>query len=176
MTDRLPRPSARVEIVDNKRLPTPAHLRYFETLASRVEGLLLDLQTQIDGLKVQTIGNSYANGLTLTATAAGATATISVSAHTRVYTDATASVNSGSIAGLAYNTTYSVYYDDEDRSGGAVTYASTTNAGDAVTSATNRFRHFVGAVTTPPTSGSPPETGSGSTPPSYPGDVIYDTP
>jgi hypothetical protein len=151
--------------------------RAVEDADTRLQTAINDLATQVARLTVQTIGTSYANGLTITASADGATAKVVISSHTRVYTDTTASVTGATISGLAYGETYSVYYDDEDRSGGAVSYVTTTNPGNAVTSATNRFRHFVGAFTTPAASGDPPIDGGGSLPPSFPGGIYeYQTP
>jgi hypothetical protein len=106
--------------------------------------------------------NSYPGGLTLGATDAGTDASISISAHTRVYADGTSvSVNSGALTGLAYSTLYYVYYDDADRTGGAVSYASTTSG---ATAAQIGDRHLVGAVTTP-AGGGGPTTGDGVEPP-----------
>ena len=83
----------------------------------------------------------------LTASDAGTDATITIDAHTRRYGDGSeVSVNSGALTGKAYGTTYSVYYDDASRAGGAVTYVASTDEADAVQSGN---RHSVGAVTTP---------------------------
>ena len=99
------------------------------------------------------LANSYVSGLTLTATDAGTDATITISAHTRVYGDGTSvSVSGGSLTGLAYDTTYYVDYDQPSRSGGSVTYQSTT---DPTIAAQTGDRHVVGSTTTPLAAGAP---------------------
>lgn len=111
-------------------------------------------------------------GSVLSATDAGANATIAIAAHTRKYSDATSvSVNSGSLTGRAYSTTYYVYYTQTSRAGGAVTYNSTTDPNVAQPNAA-AGRHFVGKVTTPAAAGAP--TSGGYTPPggySGPGEI-----
>lgn len=85
----------------------------------------------------------------LTATDAGASATITIAGHTRVYGDNTSvAVTGGSITGLAYSSSYAVYYDDLTRAGGAVTYHATTTQTDAAADI-SIGRHFVGLVQTP---------------------------
>jgi hypothetical protein len=152
--------------------PTSVFVQFMEDLRTSVQQAVDGLQTQIDRLNTQTIGTSYANGLALSGVADGATAKITISVHTRVYTDLTVNLDAGTLTGLAYATTYFVYYDDEDREGGAVSYMTTTNPTVAVTSAPHPYRHFVGTVTTPATSGDPPETGGVVTPPGFPIDYI----
>lgn len=99
------------------------------------------------------LANSYTTGLTITATDAGASATITISAHTRVYGDGTSvAVSGGSLTGLAYSSSFWVYYDQPSRAGGAVTYASSATAQG---NGTAPDRHFVGAVTTPAALGGP---------------------
>ena len=119
------------------------------------------------GLEESYIANSYVSGVSgnpTTATDAGTDATVNIAAHSRVYPDETVAVSSGSITALAYSTLYSIYYDDADREGGAVTYAATTTAADAYNSSTNPDRHYVGYVTTP-ASGAPDTGGGGVGPP-----------
>jgi hypothetical protein len=92
-------------------------------------------------------------GTILAATDAGSDATITVSAHTRKYTDATAkAVSGGSITGLAYSTTYTVYYDQTSRAGGAVTYHATTDPNTGLANAV-AGRHWCGKITTPAAGG-----------------------
>lgn len=100
----------------------------------------------------------------LSAIDAGTDATIEIDVHDRVYADKTVEVDADTITGLAYSTLYAVYYDDGDRLGGAVTYATTTDAADAYNSPTYPDRHFVGYVTTPAMGGGA-TTGGGSGPP-----------
>lgn len=97
--------------------------------------------------------SSYPTGLTITATDAGANVTVTISAHNRTYPPSTTvAVNSGSLTGLAYSTTYYIYYDDATRAGGAVTYAYTTTA---ATAAQTGNRHLVGSVLTPAAAAAP---------------------
>lgn len=108
------------------------------------------------------IVNSYTTGLTITGSDAGSSASISISAHTRVYGDGSSvSVNSGSLTGLSYSTLYYIYYDQASRSGGAVTYVSTTTQ---TTAAQTGDRHLVGSVTTP-AAAAPSTTGKYLLPP-----------
>lgn len=100
------------------------------------------------------------SGASLTASDAGTTASIAVGAHTRRYADKEVSVNSGNVTGLSFATGYHVYYDDENRLGGAVTYAASTTASTAQPSTTNPGRHYVGFVTTP-ADGASNTTGTG---------------
>lgn len=125
-------------------------------------------QAAEDITEANALGTSYVSGATIGATDAGTDATITISAHTRHYPQPDGStvdvaVNGGSLTALAYSTKYWIYYDDAARTGGAVTYASSTSEvaqlGD---------RHVVGAVTTPAAAGAdtggfavqPPGSGS----------------
>ena len=90
----------------------------------------------------------------LTATDAGTDATITIAANARLYNDGTTltGIAGGSITGLAYSTTYGVYYDDPTASTTTPTYHATTTLSNAL----NNFvsgRHFVGNVTTPASGG-----------------------
>lgn len=90
---------------------------------------------------------SYVGGVSMSGTDAGSNSTVSISAHTRYYADNTSvAVSGGSVTGLAYSTTYFIYYDQPSRLGGAVTYAATTSE---TTAAQIGDRHLVGSVTTP---------------------------
>lgn len=103
-------------------------------------------------------------GEILSASDAGSSATITIAAHTRKYTDVTSkSVNGGSITGLAYSTTYTVYYDQTGRTGGSVTYHATTDPNTGLANAA-AGRHFCGKITTPASGGS--STSGGVSPPS----------
>jgi len=87
----------------------------------------------------------------LTAIDAGTSATIDISAFTmRVAMETLGghdiSINSGTIVGLSYGTTYHVYYDDPSYLGGAVTYLANTAQAIAL-DATGRF--YVGSILTP---------------------------
>ncbi len=115
-------------------------------------------------LAESSLANSYTSGLTITATDAGADVTIAMSSHSRIYGDGTTvSVNAGNVTGLAYSTSYWVFYDQASRAGGAVTYqASTAIQGNG----TAPDRHFIGAVTTP-AAAAPPNAGNPVRPPGF---------
>lgn len=83
------------------------------------------------------------------------TATITIAAHSRVYTDQTVAITGGTLttyhdgSAIASGDTVYVYYDDPDRLGGAVAFQATATAGNAVASADNPARHYVGVITIP---------------------------
>lgn len=102
-------------------------------------------------------------GSILSANDGGSSATIVVANHARKYGDTSSvSVTGDTLAGLSYSTLYSVYYDDDNHAGGAVTYHATTNPNTALPNAATG-RHFCGTVTTPPSGGT--TTSGGYTPP-----------
>lgn len=90
----------------------------------------------------------------LTATDAGATATITIANHTRyypvqgTYDVPDVSITGGTITGLAFSTTYYVYYDDTTLAVTAPTFVATTTANTAQVGAA-AGRHLVGKITTP---------------------------
>lgn len=100
----------------------------------------------------------------ITAVDAASDVTITVPNHRRVYPDKTVSVTGDDIAGVAYGQLVLIYYDDENRAGGAVAYGITSNSGEARVSSDYPNRHYVGAVNTPG-SGDPPAEGDGGAPP-----------
>lgn len=92
--------------------------------------------------------------------------TVTIAAHSRVYTYSsgvvvTVPVNAGAVSGFAQGSFVRIYYMDAAREGGAVAYQGTTaevtQTGDT---------HVVGGVTIP-AAGSPPSSGTGTTPPGY---------
>lgn len=96
---------------------------------------------------------------------------VTIAAHSRVYTYSTGAtvtvpVNAGSVSGFAQGDFVRVFYADAARSGGAVAYQGTlsevTQTGDS---------HVVGGVAIP-AAGSPPSTGTGTTPPGYVRDTL----
>lgn len=100
----------------------------------------------------------------LTASDAGTDAKVNVLAHTRVYGDETKleGLAAHEFTGLAYSTTYGVYYDDPTRSDTTPDYQITTD----LKLAQHNYvagRHLVGEVTTPAAGGA--STGGGSAPP-----------
>src|SRR4051812_4323742 len=102
------------------------------------------------------ISNSWTSpGTVLSAADAGSSATVTIANHTRKYSDVTSvSVTGNTVTGLAYSTSYDIYYDQTSRAGGAVTYHATTdpNAGMANSVA---GRHWCGNITTPAAAGAP---------------------
>lgn len=107
----------------------------------------------------------------LTGVDAGASASIQTANHTRVYpvqgnADYTVDVAIAGIAditGLAYTTTYYVYYDDDTLSDPTPVMHATTVQRDAQVGAAPG-RHFVGTVTTPAAAGAPTGGGGGYPP------------
>lgn len=121
------------------------------------------LQTQVS------IASSFpAPTMTLTAADVGVDVTITIAAHTRYYPDDTnVAITGGSITGLAFSTTYAVYYDDATLNEGSPSFIATT---DLETGQANyaEGRHYVGTVTTPAngavnTTGGAPPPASGYT-------------
>ncbi|WP_419808393.1 hypothetical protein [Sphingomonas sp.] len=117
-----------------------------------------------DSIVQQAIATSFPLDLSITAADTGS---ITISNHTRRYTDghADVAVTGTTIASsLSAGTFRAIYYDDTDRTGGAVIYGLDADDINARVSPTHPGRHFVGYVTIP-TAGSPPSEGGGATPP-----------
>lgn len=126
------------------------------TAAGNAQGAADAAQQQTD------LANSYVDANPLSASDAGSDATISIAAHSRIYGGgASVAVDAGSVTGLAYSTTYWVYYDDPARAGGAVVYQVTTSE---TVAAQTGDRHVVGAARTPAAL-APPNTGAPVRPP-----------
>lgn len=112
----------------------------------------------------QAVATSYVGGMTggISSADAGSDATISIPAHTRVYGNPAifpnVSVNSGSVAGLAFDTSYYICYDDPLLEGGSVTYEAKTDPAEAYPSQSYPYRHYVGTKVTLPDGGA--DTGS----------------
>ncbi|MGL4975987.1 MAG: hypothetical protein ACRC56_11885 [Bosea sp. (in: a-proteobacteria)] len=128
------------------------------TAASNAQAAATSAQAAADGVASVSAGltlqNSSVTGLTVTASDAGSNATITVSAHTRIYADgASVAVAASSVTGLAYSTSYWIYYDQAGRAGGTVTYQATIDSSVAFWSAGTPDRHFVGAARTPGSGG-----------------------
>jgi hypothetical protein len=94
----------------------------------------------------------------------GGNVEVTIPNHSRVYTSGRTVTVTGDVLTLPETTTLLIYYDDEDRTGGAVTYQTTATAADAYFSADNPDRHFIGYVTTVDAGGAGGGTG-GSGPP-----------
>jgi hypothetical protein len=82
----------------------------------------------------------------LTGHDAGASATVNIAAFTMRAGGTDISISSGSVTALSYSTLYYIYYDDNAKAGGAVTYNATTTKETAIN---GRGRFFVGSVKTP---------------------------
>lgn len=175
---KLPRLPAIQHIVDKNGAPTVLFQQWWQQAMVQIETSINGIQAAIDAAAAanaaaaaantaattannaadaasadNAIANSGVVGLTMTASDAGASATITISAHTRVYADGTsAAVLGGSITGLAYSTSYYVYYHDAAHAGGAVSYLYSTSASAAIQAGDV---HSVGAVTTPAAAGAP---------------------
>jgi hypothetical protein len=141
----------------------------FDSLQSQVVALEQVLNLTREALRQATavsdrvsISGSYTNPTSVvSATTAGV---VTITAHDRVYTDAsntTVAVDAGSLTGFTPGQTVTVYYNDNTRSGGAVSYLSSTSA-----IAQEGATHVVGRVTIPQ-AGDPPATGGGPVPPGY---------
>ena len=87
----------------------------------------------------------------LTASDIGSTATISVARQDWDYPDSEAVVTRelGSIAGLAFDTQYFIYFDDDTLANGAPTYLATTDEQLAQNSSSFPARHYLGGIRTP---------------------------
>lgn len=133
--------------------------------AAAADAAAIAAQNSADTVQAESsLANSYTTGLTITATDAGANVTIAMSAHARIYGDGTSvAVSAGNVTGLAYSTSYWIFYDQASRAGGAVTYqASTSIQGNG----TAPDRHFIGAVLTP-AAAAPPNNGNPVRPPGF---------
>lgn len=101
-----------------------------------------------DVLDASSLASSYVTNFTPPMVSGASTGIVTIAAHDRVYGDGTTvSVLGGSVAtGQANPTIVYIYYDQASRAGGAVTYAYSTDEGDA---AQIGDRHSVGAVEIP---------------------------
>jgi hypothetical protein len=137
-------------------------------LKSAWNRLCVELERQLDDIRAtqrrDAISASWTSpsGL-LTAADAGADASITVADHRRFWGDEENHAITGTtFTGLAFETTYGIYYDDEARTQTAPDYQITTN----LEIAQNNYaagRILVGTVATP-ANGDPPVSG-GTSPP-----------
>ncbi|MBX7496755.1 hypothetical protein K3172_12890 [Qipengyuania sp. 6B39] len=128
-----------------------------------------------DGYERTLIATSSQSLFTLTATDAD----ITIGNHNRIYADGTVAVTGATITteddgttAIASETRYWLYYDDSDRSGGAVSWQATTSFDTAQNSDINPDRHFGGYITTDVSGGSG-TSGGGSLPPGTGGGDPY---
>lgn len=190
MEFRLPRLQSKVALVGGDGKPTQAFHRWWQSVVETIEAqeavqdatitalqaAQLDiiaaqdeLADQLAAINAVTTANAIsASWMTppsvLSATDAGTDATITVASFTRVYDDGSTVVITGApITGLAYSTTYAVYYDDATRADTTPTFEATTLTGTARHNyATGR--HYVDTITTP-ASGGGTTSGGGYVPP-----------
>jgi hypothetical protein len=78
-------------------------------------------------------------------------------------------VTGGNVTGLAYSTTYTIYYDQTSRAGGVVTYHATTDPNTGLANAA-AGRHYCGKITTPAAGAG--DTSGGVDPPSGGGGYV----
>jgi len=134
-------------------------VQFINELQKWVVDLSIEGRLTSDGIMPQALLSNMGtvqNSLPVTATDAGATATVTIDAHTLSRTSADVSYNAGAVTGLAYDTKYYVYTDDEDFEGGPVVYKTTTDKSDIVG---DLGRYFVSEITTP--SAAAADTGGG---------------
>lgn len=129
-----------------------------------------ELVTADGGLSTQVaIASSFpVPTMTLSAADVGSDVTITIASHTRFYPEDTQlAITGGAITGLAFSTTYGVYYDDSTRADGTPSFQATTDL-ETAQSNYSEGRHYVGTVVTPadgagPTTGGAPPPASGYT-------------
>lgn len=120
----------------------------------------------------------YVENLILTSSQTGLTISatddeITISNHNRIYADLTVAVTGTTLTGLTAETRYYLYYDDENRAGGAVTWVATTDFFEAQNSPDESARHYAGYVTTDVVGGSG-TSGGGAVPPGSGGTNPYE--
>lgn len=187
MADLPPLPNGQA-ITQPDGTPTLAFTVYWQQLIASIGGTLTNIESILtDILAAQAAAdaaqatadqalresariNSYPSpSSVLTAADVGATATVTIAAHTRVYPVQGSvdvpdtSVAGGTATGLAFSTTYYVYYDDPTLEDTTPTYVATTSLETAVAGA-SAGRHYVGKVITP-ADGAGGTTGTGVPPP-----------
>jgi len=98
---------------------------------------------------------------------------ISIESHTRTYADFEVAVTGGTLntlddgsTAIPADTLCHIYYDDEDRLGGAVALKATTSSQTAVLKQSTPFRHYVASIRTDVIGGSGTSSG-GSAPPGW---------
>lgn len=106
---------------------------------------------------------------------------ITVETHTASYFDKSVSVTGSTltteddgVTAIAAETRYHLYYDDAGRAGGSVAMKATQTIADAINSATNPGRHYIGSITTDVVGGG--GVSGGGTPPPYVSDPDWNTP
>ena len=105
---------------------------------------------------------------------------ITIEDHTRTYADFDVAVTGATLTTeydgttpIADDTLYHIYYDDEDRAGGAVTLLASRSSQRAALKESSPYRHYVGSLRTDVTGGTG-TSGGGALPPGWNDD--YNTP
>lgn len=128
--------------------------------ALEMAGIAIQTVEQLAG--EQNLTSSYtspAGILSSRLSADGLSGEITIAAHTRIYGDGTqVAVDVDTIVGLEPSTIYYIYYDDPSKTGGAVTYLSSTLYSDA---AQSNGRHSCGNIATPAVGSTEPIEGGG---------------
>ncbi len=166
--------------------PTLAFTVYWQQLIAQIGGTLTNIESILaDILAAQAAAEAAAReaarlssytqpSSVLTATDAGSDASVTIAAHYRIYPVQgfidvpDLLVGGGIVTGLAFSTTYYVYYDDTTLEDETPNYIATESLGTASVGAAPG-RHFIGKIITPAngagdtigTGGSPPGGGGG---------------
>jgi hypothetical protein len=148
MAFRLPRLQRDVAIADPKTgRPTALHQRWWQSLAETIETQETFQDSTIN--RIRRLLSHTTPTTILSATDNGASCTITVLDHTRVYADATTlAISGGATAGLASDTWYACYYDDETLADATPSFVFTT-ALETAQAAVAEGRHFCGLIRTP---------------------------
>jgi hypothetical protein len=130
---------------DNARIDTRTDTN-IKTIVSRIGDSGRALNQSLLPPVNRANGSSVQTSAPLTTTDTGSAITVNVAAHTLATDTGNVSYNSGSIAGLNYDTTYYLYTDDPELEGGAVTYLAATSPATVVS---DPDFYYVGSITTP---------------------------
>lgn len=189
MTLRLPRFQENIPLVDEKGLPTLTFHIWWDQFATNLEDAINTLSDQVAAIAAAQAAAAAAQATAdvvttnqkitsswiipasaLSATDAGTSASITVLDHTRYYGDTTQlAITGATLTGLAYDTTYGVYYDDPTFSDTTPSFQTTTTLSHALNNYVEG-RHFLGSITTPVSGGT--GTSGGAAPPGTGGDSI----
>lgn len=131
-----------IERTLNEILLIPSIQQGLQDLEDNIVEITADIETvtelanEVDGVVAgevaqSSLRESFVNGFTGSLISADSAGVVTIGAHDRVYTDnTTASVNGATInTGAAVGDTLRFFYNDPDRTGGAVAYLFTTDPG-----------------------------------------------
>lgn len=163
---RVSLPPANQQIVDGNGRATAVFRRFMEAIWKRtggfsdlvdaaVSGATASQATADQAASIAALSGSYPVSVTITGDNAGQ---VVISTHFRLYPDRTVTVTGGAVA-AAFGSTFYVYYDQQSRQGGAVTYALASSRDAAFASEAHPYRHYVGVVVMPASGGSADTTG-----------------